>query len=212
MTLVEVAIVVALVGVMAALGAPSIGQWFANQRVKAAARSVADAFLVARADAIRTGRAQVVFLAAARASDPPATDPAGTALGAPVVQIDDGPLSGTNCVIDAGELQRRVRAERDVAWGYGPSGGAVAPGDSGGGDLQSGSSFTDGGGNPVTWVMFRPDGLPVTFDASCNRVNVGRGGGAVYLTNGARDYAVVLTPLGGVRVHAWNGGGGAWTN
>jgi prepilin-type N-terminal cleavage/methylation domain-containing protein len=220
MTLVEVAVVAALIGVMAALGAPALEQWFANQRVRAAARSVGDAFLVARADAIRTGRAHVVYLSAAPAGNPPATDPAGTALGLdpatggppPVVETDDGPLATANCLIDAGELRRQVRAERGVAWGIAASGGAQAPGDGGAGNPADGATFTDTAGNAVTWVMFRPDGLPVTFDAGCNRGLVGGGGGAVYVTNGARDYAVVLTPLGGVRLHAWDERSGAWTN
>jgi hypothetical protein len=41
--------------------------------------------------------------------------------------------------------------------------------------------------------------------------NVASGNGAVYVTSGARDYAVVLAPLGGVRVHAWARGASAWT-
>jgi type II secretory pathway pseudopilin PulG len=218
MTLVEVAIVVALIGVLAALSAPSFDQWFANQRVKAAARSVSDGFRIARADAIRSGRPHIVYLSAALAGNAPATDPAGTALGVdpgtggpvPLLEIDDSVAS--NCLIDAGEAQRTVRAERGVAWGFGPSGGAVAPGDTGGGAVASGSSFTDAAGTPVTWVRFRPDGVPVTFDVGCNLGPVGRGGGAVYVTNGNRDYAVVLTPLGNVRVHAWESGGGTWTD
>ena len=35
----------------------------------------------------------------------------------------------------------------------------------------------------------------------------GSGGGALYVTNGRREYGVVLTPLGGVRVHIWNPSG-----
>jgi hypothetical protein len=41
---------------------------------------------------------------------------------------------------------------------------------------------------------------------------LGSGRGAVYVSSGKRDYAVVLAPLGGVRVHAWNRGAAAWTN
>ena len=33
---------------------------------------------------------------------------------------------------------------------------------------------------------------------------------SVYITNGRRDYAVVLAALGGVRVHAWDGSPGSW--
>ena len=32
------------------------------------------------------------------------------------------------------------------------------------------------------------------------------------LTNGRRDYAVVLTPLGGVQVNVWNPALGQWRN
>lgn len=60
--------------------------------------------------------------------------------------------------------------------------------------------------------MFRGDGIPVTFDAGCNVGTIGSGNGAVYVTNGDRDYAVVLTALGAVRVHAWNAVEGAWTD
>ena len=41
---------------------------------------------------------------------------------------------------------------------------------------------------------------------------LGSGNGAIYITNGSRDYAIVLNPLGGIRVHAWNGGAGQWQN
>ena len=46
-------------------------------------------------------------------------------------------------------------------------------------------AYYDGGGWRATWA--------------------GEGGGAWYVTNGRRDYAVVLTPLGAVRVHLWTG-------
>ena len=39
---------------------------------------------------------------------------------------------------------------------------------------------------------------------------LGSGNGAAYVTNGERDYAVVLNPLGGVRVHVWDRQAGAW--
>ena len=40
----------------------------------------------------------------------------------------------------------------------------------------------------------------------------GNAGGAIYLTNGQRDYAIVLSPLGAVRVHAFEEGTNQWTN
>ena len=41
---------------------------------------------------------------------------------------------------------------------------------------------------------------------------MGSGGGAVYLSDGNRDLAVVLTPLGGSRVHAWDAAQAVWSN
>jgi prepilin-type N-terminal cleavage/methylation domain-containing protein len=219
-TMIEVAVVVALIGVLAAIASPNVTEWLRNQRVKSAAHSIADLFTVARADAIASGNAHIVFLSAAASGLPAATDPAGAPLGTdpgtggayPAIVIDDGALAAANCVIDAGERRREVLAERDVAWGFGPSGGTLAPQDTGGGNAATGSTFTDTAGTSATWVMFRPDGIPVPFDAACNIGAVGRGGGAIYVTNGVREYAVVLSPLGVARVHAWDAMRGQWTD
>jgi hypothetical protein len=63
-------------------------------------------------------------------------------------------------------------------------------------------------------VLFRPDGIPVSFTFSggtCGQIaGTGSGGGALYITNGERDYAVVLSPLGSARVHLW--AAGAWSS
>ncbi len=219
-TVVEIVVVVGMIGVLAALGGPVLDQWFLNSRTKSAARSVADAFMLARGEAIRTGNAHLVFLSASPAGLPPATDPAGTGLGVdlatggtfPVLIVDDGPIAGVNCVIDAADPQRSVHGEIGVNWGFSQSGGLPAPNDNAGGFVASGSSFTTQGGGAVTWVMFRPDGIPVTFDNACNQGPIGTGNGAVYIPNGTRDYAVVLSALGGVRVHVWDPVRAAWSN
>lgn len=213
MTLLELMVVVGLVGVMAAVGAPLLDDYFDMQRARGAAREIASSLTLARAEAIRTGNAHIVFLTASATPAPPATDPAGTALDGPVVVLNDGaPPTAANCVIDGGEARRAVQAVDGVAWGFSLSGGAAAPGDVGAGAINTGSSFATPAGAATTWVMFRPDGVPVAFDNACNQGTVGSGGGAIYITNGFRDYAVVLTPLGGVRVHSWAEGMGAWTN
>jgi hypothetical protein len=78
----------------------------------------------------------------------------------------------------------------------------------------SGSSFSDAtqlATNPATWVAFAPDGIPRLFTPTACAV-LGRAGqatGGIYLTNQRRDHAIVLSPLGGVRIHAWNGS--SWT-
>ena len=64
--------------------------------------------------------------------------------------------------------------------------------------------------------MFQPNGIPVTFVGAvggCGAIGItGTGGGALYLTNGKRDYGVVLSSLGGARVHAWDVTAGGWTS
>lgn len=222
-SLIELVVALAIIAVLAALGMPRVQQFVANQRLKAAARSISDAFLLARGEAIRTGNAHIVFLSAAAAGNTPATAPNGESLNAssigadprggtwPALVLDDGAPGAWNCRIEAADAGRGIPAEAGVSWGYTVSGGTPAPGDDSGVDPATGATF-EYRDNPVTWVLFRGDGIPLTFDAACNLGTIGSGGGAVYVTNGSRDYAVVLSPLGAVRVHAFEAGAGEWTD
>ncbi len=209
-TLLELLIAVAIIGILAAMAVPEARQWLADQRVKAAARDVSDAFAIARMEAIRSGQFQVVLFQ---------TDTSGATLvdanGIPVpIQIveDERPGSALhNCKADPGEAVRSFQAETGVSWGV-TFATARAPDDPALGPYTTGSSFKDPNGNDVTWVMFGPDGNPVAVTATCVAGSVGSGGGAIYVTNGHRDYAVVLSPLGGVRVTAWEQSLGQWRN
>jgi len=78
--------------------------------------------------------------------------------------------------------------------------------------FATGSTFTDPGGNPANWVLFRPEGVPLSFDGGCATGVNGSGAGGFYLTNGSHTQAIVLKPLGGSRVHSWDEAGGQWTN
>ncbi len=217
LTLIEAMVVVAIVGILAVVAVPQLQQIMANQRVKGAARSIADAFLLARTEAIRSGNAHIVFLSP---GNPAAGDVAGTQLGIdpstgavwPAIVLDDGAPGAWNCRIDPGEPMLTVPAAIGVNWGVALSAGTRAPGDDTSADPATGVTFEDPAGAAATWVMFRGDGIPVAFDAGCNPGTFGSGSGAVYVTNGRRDYAVVLTALGGVRVHAWEAGAGEWTD
>ena len=209
-TLLEVMVVVAIIGILAAAMVPQLSQWLADQRVKAAARDVGDAFAIARIEAIRTGQYQVVLFQ---------TDVAGATLldgnGNPVPMqiVSDGRPGAAlhNCKADAGEAVRSFPAENGVSWGV-TYATARATNDPGVGTYTTGSSFQDPNGNDITWVMFGPDGNPVTMTAACVAGTVGTGGGAIYVTNGHRDYATVLSPLGGVQVSAWDASLGQWRN
>jgi type II secretory pathway pseudopilin PulG len=214
MTLLELMVVLALVGAMLAFAGSMVGNWSEDQRAASSARSVADAISLARAEAIRTGSNHIVAF----------DIEAGLAgIDSDVVIVNDGPPATANCVIDAGEIVHRVALEQGVAFGSDPglANGAAAPGDAGAsGNQLAGSSFTDGSSpaGDASWVVFASDGLPRRFTENpsttppCDDVGpVGDAGGAIYVSNGNRDYAVVMSPLGSVRVHRWESGSGAWS-
>ncbi len=195
----ELAIVLLVVSVLIAVTLPSFAGWTANFNVKDAARSVSDSFSLARAEAIRTGNNHIVAI--------------NWTLGAAnaVVVANDGAPGTGNCQIDAGETVHKMGDIPNVEWGTTPAlaNGTAAPDDGGGSSatIPDGWSFTDAGGAAAAqWVVFQADGLPHLFTpAGCVIGAAGAGGGAIYVTNGERDYAIVLGALGTTRIHAWTG-------
>lgn len=218
-SLIEITIVVAVVSILTAIAIPNIAEWARNQRLKDSARSVGDLLLVARSEAIRTGRRQVVFFGLPGSTDPNGTPIEANGGWAPILVLDDGEPAGSDCQIDAGERINGLAPVEGVSWGASSSTGPV-PTDAGNGpfapSLWNGGTFADSGGSAVQWVLFGPDGLPVVFDGvggDCGTIGAaGAGGGALYLTNGERDYAIVLSPIGGVRLHRWNIQASAWSD
>lgn len=217
-SILEMVVAIAMVGVMAAIAVPSMNTWRQDNQIRDIARQVADAFMLARSEAIRTGNRHIVFLSAGGAGDPAANPlPIDPRTGGPVpmLVINDGAPGATNCLFDPNEDVHTVSAgpPPGVNWGQTVllSNVTAAPNDAGDiAPLIDGVSFTDGAGNPTTWVMFRADGIPIGFNPGCVVGPPGSGVGAVYVTNGRRDYAVVLTALGGVRVHSWEVGTAQW--
>jgi type II secretory pathway pseudopilin PulG len=217
-TLIEIVIVVAIIGVLTMMVVPTMGRSLRDQRARFAAMEAADLVRLARAEAIRTGDHHVVFFG------PGATDPDGTAIlhtdgsTAPVLALRDGPPATSNCRIDAGESKRSMGSEPGLSWGVSEA-NVRAPGDEGGAAFAapqaSGSTYLDPSSNPINWVLFRPDGIPVVFTGTggdCGTLGrMGTGGAALYITNGRLDYAIVITPLGSVRIRSWPHGGGGWS-
>jgi prepilin-type N-terminal cleavage/methylation domain-containing protein len=204
-TMLEMMVVLAIVGILAALAGPNMRQWREDQRAKSSARNVADAFQVARAEALRVGDRHLVFF-----GEDMDGDPLVDSLGNPVIQVvhDDD----NDCVIDSGEATRSFELESTVAFG---SVNANAPHDLDGGNT---SNFSTGitfaqptSSQPAAqWVLFGADGIPVGITSGCVAGITGTGGGAIYLNNGHRDYAIVLTPVGGVRVSGFEEGNAEW--
>lgn len=211
-TLVELVVILALIGLVTALAASNLSHYAENQRAATSARAVADAFSLGRAEAIRTGSQVIVAFDIESGLDGISSD---------IVIARDEAGGAADCEIDAGEIIEELPLLAGVSWGTDPAlaNGAPAPDDAGGsGNQATGSSFQDAGSPEAdaSWVMFSPDGMPHLFTedgtAPCDEVGaVGEAGGAIYLTNGKRDYAVVLSALGIPRLHRWNPENGAWT-
>jgi prepilin-type N-terminal cleavage/methylation domain-containing protein len=207
-TLIELVVVVGIVAALILVAMPAVLNVNASQRIKADARSVADLLMLARGEAIRTGTQHVVYLGADPAAVQP-TDGSGDAVRMAVISDDDG-----DCRIDGGEAIEWIAAEDGVVTGV-TNASSDAPNDTGAGNRSTGSTFTDTGATARDWLLFRPDGIPVVFTGATDcgaQTATGSGGGAIYLTNGDRDYAVTLSPIGGIRVHAWQQGANQWTN
>jgi Tfp pilus assembly protein FimT len=215
MTLIELMIALVLVGVMLTLGASALSNWADIQRAATSARSVADAFALARAEAIRTGSNHILAFDITSGLDGRTAD---------IVIANDGPLGNTagvssNCKIDANEIKYRVPLERGVHFGTTNSTGG-APDDPGtAAEAAAGSTFKNVAGNAASWVMFGADGLPRRFTQNvstsppCAAIGpAAESGAAIYLSNDSRDYAVVMTALGAARVHRQlSSGATSWT-
>ena len=81
-TMLETMLVVAVIGIVAAVAAPSLGRWAANQRLKTSARTVATAFSYARSEATRTGNVHLVLFQKDAQLNP--------LTASPILVLDDG--------------------------------------------------------------------------------------------------------------------------
>jgi type II secretory pathway pseudopilin PulG len=211
-SLLELVVVLALIGVMMTMAVSTLGSWADDQRAATSARNVADAFGLARAEALRTGNNHIVAFDIATGLDGITGD---------VVVVNDGPPATANCVIQTGEVRHTVSLETGVSFGSAAalSNNTKAPDDSGAAtNKTAGSSFTNATTGAASWVFFGPDGMPRRFtqngstSSPCTATTpVGSAGGAIYVTNGHRDYGAVLSPLGTVRLHRWISGDSGWT-
>lgn len=215
-TVIELMIVVAIGALLVALAYPSWRQMNDNNRLRTAARATAQSFGYAREQAMRTGRRHILF-----SQTGPATDNCGQPIPAPLLVLDD---ANANCCIDAGEPTWSPEELSDAGvqqtafWGV-TNATVRVPEDSGAGGFTTGATFTRPTGAASAGTAFRGDGVPVGMSTACVLGQVGSGSGAFYFTNGRpglnnserRDYAVVLTPLGGSKVFTWDAASARWS-
>jgi len=213
MSLIELVVVLAVVSALLATAVFGVSSWAQDQRLKSSARAVSDAFMLGRAEAIRSGNSHLVVFGSGALANAPAD----------INIVDDGRPDVADCSIASSEIVHTVNLEKGVSWGTSPglAGTTVAPGDQGRAvsNTEHGSSFTTAALDPnvaASWVVFQPDGVPLLFSSNgtaCTEIGIrGEGGGAIYVTNGRRDYAIVLTPLGTSRVLGWNPSSNNWMN
>ena len=221
-TLTELAIVFSIVGVLVAIAVPNTIRWQRDQRVKGAAHDVADLLLLARSEAARTGDRHIVIYG------PPGTqdhagygDHGSERLGAIPRAGRRRRRRASNCKIDAGEARSVIDPVKDVRWGVALA-TVRAPGDTGAADFcaaapgerrhhrdareRSGSIMPCSARTACRCASREPSapaGRPAPPRSAARR--------SLPFTNGTRDYAVVLSPMGGVRVHRWNSAAEAWT-
>jgi prepilin-type N-terminal cleavage/methylation domain-containing protein len=213
-TAIEVMIVVAILGVAAAAAVPSWRTMAANARLRDATGDITDALRDARARSIATRRNFVVYFNTGVTSG---VDVCGNDLidlmGAPVpiLMLED---RNGNCCIDPGEVFETWPAAEGVQWGT-DFATSAAPGDPDpSGSYNIGSTLHNPANSQTEWVAFEPDGIPKGFSngGACTLGTAGTGGGAIYINNDRRDVAVVLTPLGALKVHGFERSGGVWTD
>ena len=216
-TIIELVIALAIIGIVAAMALPSWQQFQVDQRLREVTRASANMMQTARSQAIATGNNHIVYLALGAGTDicgNPLQDAQGRAV--PMLILEDS-AAGSPCCIGGTErvitepVFTRPGVMNSVNWGM-TFAVVQSPSDTGGGDPTTGSTFTDRNGNQTRWVMFRPDGIPVGVSNGCVAGEIGSGAGGIYVTNANRDYAVVLTPLGGAHVAGFERSSGGWTN
>ncbi|MDP6981179.1 MAG: GspH/FimT family pseudopilin [Myxococcota bacterium] len=220
-SLIEVVIVSVIIGVMAAVATPALRNMRNDQALRNSARQVSDAMMLARTQAIRTGSNVIVVFQSASGS----ASPAGLTSTNIIDVINDGPATTADCTIGStAEVVWSLPVDQvnNLSWGTsaGNAGNNIVPTDNGFAPTNNvqGSTFSDATVTSATidankfahWIVFQPDGIPrLMTPADCANLGIeGQGGGGIYLTNGRRDYAIILSALGTTRVHHWSGA--AW--
>ena len=224
-SLIEVVIVLSIVGILLSMGVASFSNWSTRERLSNSAGELAQILFVARVEAIRKSVNHIVFFGSDASGGDLVSENGGTPVAALLIEDTNG-----NGAPDVGEQRMVVPMATDtkIVWGrtHAPilvptNGGSVA------GDPFSGTS-TEGSAQEQSsvanfrhpsqadtvqsWILFAPDGTPRALDASAGVVvaDVGTGDGAIYLSDGERDQAVVMTALGAVRSYRWDTGDGSW--
>ena len=224
-SLIEMVIVVSILGILLSMGVVSFNNWSKRQRVSNASAEMAQMLFVGRSEAIRKGVNHIAFFDTDSSGNALLAGDGTTALAALLIEDSNGNFSP-----DSGEQRMAVPLTTisGIAWGRSeatslvPNANGTLVGDpfSGTGvensvdEVASAANFrhpTDASA-VQSWVLLAPDGTPRAFDSSgaTTIADVGTGDGAIYLNDGERDHAVVMSALGSLRSYRWDAGDGSW--
>ena len=214
-TMIEMAIVLAMIGVIVAIAVPSFDRYRSLEEAKETATEIAAALRRARSLAVKEGVPYLVIF------NP---NQSGAAIPAPNPPVDPGALA--RVVRDAnadsretgGETVFEIIPQRMASFGVTPyRGPGIHPAaprigtDVQGGTLNGiaeGANFPIDGTTGVPAVAFTPRGVAVPLGAL---QNLGAGAGSYYVTdNNHAVFAATVGPLGAVRIRAYSPGANAW--
>ncbi len=204
-TLIELIITVSIIGIMAAMAAPSMDSYFRRQDARTHTQLIASMLQEARSRAVREANNYFVLF-----------DVDGVPGKIRIVDDDDNQWDA-----DPGEITQ------DFNWAFGahPEAGvygyltppaAISVPEDGGGAIPDGTAPGTAMGttfalDPATnlpAVGFTPQGIPVALNDTANWSS---GRGSYYITDNREvTYAVTLAPLGGVRVRVHSTVTGDW--
>lgn len=105
-TLIEALVVLAIIGILLAVGVPQFQQFIARRTVEAQVSSLAGAFRLARAESVRRGRLVTICRSAVpEAANPTCStaDPQGIGWGTGWLVFEDDARAGARGTVDAGE-------------------------------------------------------------------------------------------------------------
>ena len=223
MTMIEIAVVLAILAILVSGGAFALNSYAVAARVKADARAVADLLQLGRGEAIRTGINHIAFIGIDSVGANLILDDGITQVWASLISDQNG-----NGAIDPGETVHYViqpPAGTGIVYGRSvgrplvPSNTGAMMGDPFAGTPQEGTvAEVNSPANfrhPTdatavnSWVLFMPDGTPRSVNpdggGGVNIGTIGSGDGGIYVTNNTtREYAIVMAPLGTVRAFVWD--------
>lgn len=224
-SLMEIVVVLSIVGVVLSMGVASFSDWSTRQRLINSAGEFAQILFVGRVEAIRKGANHIVFFGSDALGGNLVAEDGTTSVAALLIEDING-----NYAPDAGEQRMVVPLSLDtsIVWGR-TQATVLVPTTSGSlaGDPFSGTSVEgslaaqDSAAHfrhpsqqdtAQSWVLFAPDGTPRAFDPSgaATVAGIGTGDGAIYVSDGERDRAVVMTALGAIRSYRWDLENGSW--